>query len=68
MDCLVQTVTNYTIGLRIPRRNERRHVDAREELRMRASTFIDKNVLQSEAKPEGFSEHKISSVAGGIVL
>jgi hypothetical protein len=44
-----------TIGSRGQCRNESHRFDVREELRIRRFAFIDKNVLQEEAAPEGFS-------------
>jgi hypothetical protein len=48
-------VVKQTIGSRALCRNESRRSDFTEELRMRRFAFIDKNVLQDEAAPEGFS-------------
>jgi hypothetical protein len=51
-------VAPETIGSRRQYRNESRHIRFTEELRVRRFAFIDKNVLQEDATPEGFSSVK----------
>jgi hypothetical protein len=52
-------VAPRTIGSRRQCRNESRQTHFTKELRVRRFAFIDKNVLQEEATPEGFSSARI---------